>query len=69
MITGDNKVTAESIARQLDLPPGKSLTGSELAQMSDAGLTEEIEKISIFARIEPLHKLRIVNALKNMARW
>jgi Ca2+-transporting ATPase len=64
MITGDNKVTAESIARQLDLPPGKSLTGSELAQMSDAGLTEEIEKISIFARIEPLHKLRIVNAFK-----
>ncbi len=66
MITGDNKVTAESIARQLDLPPGKSVTGAELGQMSDMELTASIEGISVFARIEPLHKLRIVKAFKSL---
>jgi Ca2+-transporting ATPase len=65
MITGDNRVTAESIARQLDLPPGKSVTGNELREMSDEELSQQVEEISVFARIEPLHKLRIVNALKS----
>jgi P-type Ca2+ transporter type 2C len=64
MVTGDNKVTAESIARQLGLPPGRAITGIELARMSDEELSGEINNISVFARIEPLHKLRIVNALK-----
>jgi P-type Ca2+ transporter type 2C len=65
MITGDHKVTAESIARQLDLPEGKTVTGAELQKMNDEQLDKEINGISVFARIEPLHKLRIVNALKN----
>ena len=65
MITGDHKVTAESIARQLDLPPGKTVTGLELHQMSDEELYTQVEDVSVFARIEPLHKLRIVNALKS----
>jgi Ca2+-transporting ATPase len=65
MITGDHKVTAESIARQLDLPPGRAVTGAELQQMSDEELSQQVEAISVFARIEPLHKLRIVNALKS----
>ena len=64
MITGDNKVTAESIARQINLPPGKAITGTELQKMSDKELAAGIDGISVFARIEPLHKLRIVNALK-----
>jgi Ca2+-transporting ATPase len=65
MITGDHKLTAESVGRQLELPPGKAITGAELQQMSDQELAEQIGGISIFARIEPLHKLRIVNALKD----
>ncbi|OGO43779.1 MAG: hypothetical protein A2Z05_04400 [Chloroflexi bacterium RBG_16_60_22] len=65
MITGDNRVTAESIARQLDLPEGKSVTGKELHEMSDEQLAEQVERISVFARIEPIQKLRIVNALKS----
>jgi Ca2+-transporting ATPase len=65
MITGDNRVTADSIARQLDLPPGESVTGQELSGMSDEELARQVEGISVFARIEPLHKLRIVNAFKS----
>jgi len=65
MITGDHKVTAESIAGQLDLPPGEAITGAELQEMSDEELSRQVEGISVFARIEPLHKLRIVNAFKN----
>ncbi|HEY94950.1 MAG TPA: HAD-IC family P-type ATPase [Dehalococcoidia bacterium] len=64
MITGDNKITAESVARQINLSPGRAVTGSEIQKMTDGELTTQIEEISIFARIEPLHKLRIINALK-----
>lgn len=64
MITGDNSITAQSIASQLDLPPGKALTGSELTRISDDQFATEVENISVFARIEPLQKLRIVDAFK-----
>ena len=65
MITGDHKVTAESVARELGLPPGKAITDAELQEMSDQELKRQVDNISVFARIEPLHKLRIVNALKS----
>ena len=65
MATGDNRATAEAVGRQLGLPPGRSVTGSELAAMGDEDLASQITDISIFARVEPLHKLRIVNALKS----
>ena len=65
MITGDNRVTAESVARQLELGSGKVLTGPELQAMTDEELVRGIEGISVFARIEPLHKLRIVDAFKS----
>ena len=64
MITGDNKITAESIARRLELPEGKAITGNELREMSDEELSARVENISVFARIEPIQKLNIVNALK-----
>ncbi|MBE9505987.1 MAG: HAD-IC family P-type ATPase [Chloroflexi bacterium] len=65
MITGDHKITAAAIARELELPEGRAVEGRELQQMSDDELAREIGGISVFARIEPLHKLRIVNALKS----
>ncbi|MEW6141920.1 MAG: HAD-IC family P-type ATPase [Chloroflexota bacterium] len=66
MITGDNKVTAESVAHQLELPPGRAITGQELQAMSDDELAAQAAHASVFARIEPLHKLRIVKAFKRL---
>jgi P-type Ca2+ transporter type 2C len=65
MITGDQKATATAIARELGMPQGDSVTGLELEKLSDAELSNRIEKISVFARVEPLHKLRIVKTLKS----
>ncbi|MFC1930451.1 cation-translocating P-type ATPase [Chloroflexota bacterium] len=65
MITGDQKVTAVAIAEELGLPPGEAVTGLELGRMSDEQLSDRIERISVFARVEPIHKLRIVNAMKS----
>ncbi len=65
MVTGDNKITAESTARQLGLAEGKAISGAELAKISDEDLHAQIEDFSVFARIEPLHKLRIIDAFKS----
>ena len=65
MITGDQKATALAIAEELDLPPGEAVVGVELNSMSEDELKERVERISVYARVEPLHKLRIVNALKS----
>ena len=65
MITGDHRATADAIARQLDLPKGRTLDGTELQKIGDEELAREIKDVSVFARIEPLHKLRIVAALKS----
>ena len=65
MITGDNSITAQSIATQLNIPHGQVLTGMELARISDEQFLIDVDGISVFARIEPLQKLRIVNALKD----
>jgi Ca2+-transporting ATPase len=65
MITGDFPATAKSIAQQIGLPSqGRTLTGSEIATMSDGDLREQIKLTNIFARIVPEQKLRIVEALK-----
>ncbi len=64
MITGDHIVTAQSVARELALPPGKAISGAELEKMTEQELSQQVNDISVFARTEPLHKLRIVNALK-----
>ncbi len=64
MITGDQKLTAVAIANEIGLPPGEALSGLDLNKISDEDLKKQIDKISVFARVEPLHKLRIVEALK-----
>ena len=64
MITGDHKVTASAIARQLGIfqDGDEAVSGLELDQMSDADLDERLAKISVYARVSPEHKIRIVNA-------
>lgn len=65
MITGDFPVTARSIARQIGIPEeGQIITGPELQQMSNETLRRTIANTSIFARVVPEQKLRIVQALK-----
>ena len=64
MITGDNKKTALSIAREIGLQKGKIIEGEELDKITDKELQKIVNNISIFARVRPEHKLRIVKALK-----
>jgi len=65
MITGDHPATARAIAAQAGLNTEQApITGTELAQMSDAELSQRLAQASVFARIKPEQKLRIVEALK-----
>lgn len=69
MITGDHKNTAEAIARELRLFAGgnkKILTGPELDAMNDYQLQDQVNQISVYARVSPKHKIRIVKALKDV---
>ncbi len=64
MITGDHKVTATAIAKQIGIfeEGDMALSGVELDQMSDEELDEKLEHVSVYARVSPEHKIRIVNA-------
>lgn len=66
MITGDHKNTAVAVAKELRLKVGENsvLTGDEIESMNDKELFEKVRNISIFARVTPKHKLRIVQAFK-----
>ncbi len=64
MITGDNKETALSVAKEIGLR-GKVLEGSQIDNYSDEELKEIVNEVVIFARVRPEHKLRIVKALKS----
>ena len=63
MITGDHKVTATAIARHIGIfkDGDMALTGMELDALSDAELDEKIDKISVYARVSPENKIRIVD--------
>ena len=64
MITGDHPVTAQAVARELGLlqSGGRVVTGAELEDMSDEQLLKDVEEISVYARVSPAHKLRVVSA-------
>lgn len=64
MITGDLKTTAQAIAKELGIE-GNAIDGTELEMMSDEKLASIVENISIYARVNPEHKVKIVTALKN----
>lgn len=64
MITGDHKVTATAIARQIGIfrEGDEAVSGVELSDMSGHDLDERLERISVYARVSPEHKIRIVEA-------
>ena len=64
MITGDYELTAQAIARQLGIE-GDAVSGEELENMNDEALRRRVKEISIFARVNPEHKIRIVRALRD----
>ena len=64
MITGDHPETARAIARRAGIEHEKVMTGTELARLDDGPLLERVAEVSVFARITPQQKLRIVAALK-----
>ena len=72
MITGDHAVTARAIGRELGLGDGQgdvvAVTGNDLDQMTDDELASRIDEISVFARVAPEHKIRLVAALQRKGR-
>lgn len=64
MITGDHKTTAQAIAREIGIAEGDdiALTGSELDNLSDSELDHILERVSVYARVSPENKIRIVRA-------
>ena len=64
MITGDHKITAIAIAKELGILENESeaITGAELEKMSDEDLTKNVKNYSVYARVSPEHKVRIVKA-------
>lgn len=66
MITGDHPLTARYIAEELEITSNNGLlTGQELDSLSPEELEKTVEKVSVYARVTPEHKLRIVRALEN----
>ncbi len=64
MMTGDNSRTAEAIAKQLAIPTGGVIEGKDLSEMDPGQLARALQDVSIFARVEPKHKLQIVQVLR-----
>lgn len=71
MITGDHQLTARAIAQDLGIaqPGDPVLAGHELEQMSQPQLEQEVDRVSIYARVSPEHKLRIVQALQSRGKF
>jgi Ca2+-transporting ATPase len=67
MITGDHKLTAQAIAEEAGIftEGNKVLTGVEIESLTDAGLAQAVENVSVYARVTPDHKLRIIQAYKS----
>ncbi len=70
MITGDHKDTAVAIATQLGIieSPSQAITGAELNEISDEEFETAVEKYSVYARVQPEHKTRIVNAWRKKGK-
>lgn len=70
MITGDHRDTAVAIAKELGIITDESqaITGAEISRMSDEEFDEKVVQYSVYARVQPEHKVRIVNAWKKRGK-
>lgn len=66
MITGDHKITASAIAKELGILKENdlTLTGSELDSLGDTEFEDKVERVSVYARVYPAHKLKVIDAFK-----
>ena len=64
ILTGDNQYATENICRLVGIPNEKVLIGSDVDKMTDEELEKEVEKVNVFARMNPLQKERIIKILK-----
>lgn len=71
MITGDHQLTAKAIAQDLGIASvgDRVLTGQELEKLSQEELKHQVEQVSVYARVSPEHKLRIVQALQSWGKF
>jgi Ca2+-transporting ATPase len=72
MITGDHPLTAQAIARQLGIltsPDEMTLTGPELAKLDEPAFATIVEKVRVYARVDPAQKLRIIKALQGQGQF
>lgn len=65
VLTGDNEIVTKKVCREINLPIEKILLGSDIDIMSDEELSEAAEKTSVFSKLSPMHKERIIRALKS----
>ncbi len=66
MVTGDHAITAKGIAEKLDIGEGREvMTGAEIEKLDDDTLTQVVMEHDVFARVDPEHKLRLVEAFQN----
>jgi cation-transporting ATPase I len=69
MITGDHPETAKAIARELDILNGeKILTGAEIDTLTDGELKERVMQATVFARVTPIHKVRLIKAFQSIGK-
>lgn len=64
MVTGDHATTAEAIADAVGITKGEVMTGATLARIAQEDLTRSIHRYRVFARVDPVHKVKIVDAWK-----
>ncbi|KGN00544.1 magnesium ABC transporter ATPase [Clostridium botulinum] len=65
VLTGDNEIVTKKICEEVNLPIDKILLGNEIDMMSDEELAKASEKTSVFAKLSPMHKERIIKALQS----
>lgn len=64
VLTGDNETVTQKICRDVGIPVNEVVNGNELDNISDDQLMEQVERVSVFAKLNPLQKVRVVKALR-----